>query len=153
MSRNTNLMLLLLLPLAAAPSFVDAYRAVIPASFWMSVRDVHVSDGYEGRSPKLEVDREIKKSFTASWIAEVHAKQENGKFATVCTGNGENLYKPEDSLPQSLDLDWWTYPERCNLGVGTYRVFTVWNVEPHNYPAKRVENTSNTFQIAKPPFG
>jgi hypothetical protein len=140
-------MLLLLLPLAAMPALADVYRAAIPASYWMKVQEVHVSDSYVNRSPRLEVAREIKKQFTASWIAEVHAKQDNGTFATVCTGNGENLYKPEDSLPINLDLDWWTYPKRCNLGPGTYRVFTVWKVEPQNYPTKWVENTSNVFQI------
>jgi hypothetical protein len=126
---------------------IDLYRAAVPASIWMEVSSVRVADTVQGDSPTLEVDREIKRSFSAHWVAEVHKQQIDGSFATVCTGNGRNEYTPKDSLPTNLDLDWWTFPERCMLNVGTYRVLTVWQVSPSNYPTKRVENMSNMFEV------
>lgn len=147
MFKGIHLLLWMIIVIAAVPTAVDIYRTAAPASIWMEVKSVKVSDTYTGVSPAMAVDRTIKRSFTASWVAEVHSRQQDGSFATVCTGSGTNEYKPEDSLPLNIDLDWWTFPEKCKLTEGVYQVLTVWNVKPSNYPTKRVENVSNTFQV------
>jgi hypothetical protein len=141
-------MLLLLLPLAAAPTIVNAYKGLIPASLWLNVTKVYVADAVVGQAPVMDVVRSINHPFKGSWVAEVQKKQPSGDFSAFCTGTGINVYTPQDNLPDAIDLDWWTYPTRCELTPGKYRVETFWIINPANYPTKETSRRSNVFEIA-----
>ncbi|KKJ75459.1 hypothetical protein WH95_18645 [Kiloniella litopenaei] len=144
---NNNYAFCALLILAAAPLVITGLKALIPASHWMEVQSVVVSDAKAGKAPLLSVERSIHKKFTATWVAEIHKKQPSGVFATTCFQDGKNVYTPTDKLPDNIDLNWWTYPTVCDLGEGEYRMVTVWVIAPENFPAKRVEIASNIFKV------
>lgn len=117
-----------------------------PASAWLEVERVYVADASVNSSPIMQVDRTINQSFRGYWIAEVQRKFPSG-FATICTAEGKNLYAPGEGLPESLDLDWWTWPQECRPEPGTYRVATNWQIVVDDYPPKQVSYTSNEFEI------
>jgi hypothetical protein len=127
---------------------------IIASSFYgdprdfLVVRKVHVFDAIEGHSPKMDVERVIRKPFRGEWLADVSRREGSGFYA-VCSGSGKSNYDPADRLPAkaNLDLDWWTYPVRCNLPVGCYEVNTVWTIEAPNVPAMAVRSVSNEFCI------
>lgn len=113
---------------------------------WMVVEKVHVFDAVAGTSPNMEVNRKIVQPFRGTWLAEVNKRGQYG-WTAVCSASGTNYYEPKDNLPDDIDLDWWTYPTKCPLGPGEYRVETVWTIRvPHLYPLE-VMNTSNEFRV------
>lgn len=113
---------------------------------YMIVQEVRVSDSVVGIAPTMDAKRKIIKPFRGTWLAEVNKQGEFG-WTAVCSATGTNYYEPGDNLPDKLDLDWWTYPTKCNLGPGKYRVETVWTIRvPHLYPMD-VTNTSEEFNI------
>lgn len=116
----------------------------LPASYWLEVTNVHVSDAIEGQPRNMVVSRIIKRPFRAKWIAEVE-RWDGSQFEIVqnCTGRGENAYSPENRLPKNLTLAWWVYPTVCVLPAGQYRVETVWTLEN----GKEVRAVSNVFTI------
>ncbi|WP_127524092.1 hypothetical protein [Mesorhizobium sp. Z1-4] len=125
-----------------------AVLALPPASFWFDVERVHVHDAVEGSTPLMDVDRTIKRPFRGHWVATVMRKSGNG-FYTFCTANGENDYSPEAQFPDIIDLNWWTWPTRCVLPVGTYQLRTLWTIEPAIFPTKELRITSNVFRITR----
>lgn len=125
---------------------------IIASSFYgdrddfLVVRKVHVHDAIEGQAPRMVVDRTIRQRFRGTWIVDV-SRREGAGFVAVCSGSGQNNYVPGDQLPANLDLDWWTYPVRCNLPPGCYEVDTVWTIRPPDLPAMEVRRVSNEFCI------
>lgn len=113
---------------------------------WMEVRRVHVFDALEGQAPRMEVERRIKRPFRGTWLAEVSRVGPMGVSA-VCSAAGQNFYEPSDQLPVNLDLDWWTYPTRCNLPPGEYIVDTVWTIRPASVRPMEIAISSNRFFI------
>lgn len=116
-------------------------------SDWLVVRNVKIFDTIEGISPKMEVSRVVRKPFRGQWLAEVSAIHPDGSVSAVCAGSGQNRYEPEDKMPPNLDLDWWTYPIKCNLPVGRYYVDTVWTLRPIGVNPMEVTFTSNEFEV------
>lgn len=117
-----------------------------PASFWFDVRYVRVNDSVAGIPPVMEVDRAIHRDFRADWTATVMRKGAGG-FSTFCVARGGSDYRPDASLPDDLDLDWWTWPTKCVLPPGTYRVKTLWVLHLPIFPDKEVRSTSNVFEV------
>lgn len=139
---------LLWISLAMIPTFVTLYQRAAPASFWLTVNTVHVFDTVVGTSPKMEVDRTVIQPFKADWVAEVEEYDETvGVFSVRCTGKGTNSYTPTDQIPADVDLNWWTWPTKCELQKGKWRVQTLWTIQPPGYPSKEVRITSNTFEV------
>lgn len=122
---------------------------VVPASRWFEVQSVKISDTTEGRAPAMTVVRSIHKPFYGEWIAEVERLNESGSFTMVCQSKGQSNYSPSNDLPSNLDLNWWTYPVKCHLDEGAYRVETVWRVFPTGITPRKVEYTSNIFNVRK----
>ena len=58
--------------------------------------------------------------------------QDDGSTIAICTGDGENIYEPDKSLPASgVTMDWYV-GKKCFLGAGRYRIVTNWNIERQN---------------------
>lgn len=118
----------------------------LPASFWLDVRAVHIDDSFSGAAPRMSVDRIIHRPFKGDWTATVMRKDSLG-FAVYCTANGSADYRPDTSLPEDVNLNWWTWPTVCPLPPGTYLVKTLWVLHLPLFPDKEVRNTSNVFKV------
>lgn len=125
------------------------FAQLVPASHWLRVDRVQVIDAEAMTPPPMIVERQIRREFRATWIVTVMRRNALG-FHVFCTARGENDYRPENVLPEDLDLDWWTWPVQCRLPPGSYYVNTVWTLHPAGYPPKEVRSTSNIFEIHPP---
>jgi hypothetical protein len=127
------------------------FNRLLPASHWLEVTGLHVHDTAAGTSPKMRVDRVIHRPFQADWIVTVMRENWSGNgFSTFCTARGGNDYRPGAQLPDTLDLDWWTWPVRCDLPPGRYRVKTLWRLTLPENVVKDVRVTSNIFSVWRP---
>ena len=126
-----------------------AFLAVViaPASFWLKVDSIRVSDSIVGSPPALDVQRTIVRDFTADWVATVRRAGAHGGFVAVCTASGKNDYIAGAVLPTNLDLDWWTDPVKCKLGPGEYILTTRWILDVPTPWDKVVSGTSNVFTV------
>lgn len=139
--------------------FVLAYpvfAALTPASNWMEVKRIHVSDAQIGTWPKMEVERTIRKQFSGDWTVRLDVKTGEG-FTFYCESRGQTRYLPDAELPPDLDLEWWSLGEfvrnhyakthiPCVILPGTYRLITEWIIRADGYPVKTVAFTSNAFE-------
>lgn len=144
--RGVAVALILFALALAAPSlggFVDRF---VPVSFWFEVRSVHVFDAPAGEDPRMAVDRTIHRPFTARYIAIVRRRGENG-FSHFCSGSDTTDYQPDAAFPDPLTLSWWTWPKRCALPPGTYRLDTLWRIETQTGVVRDLRNRSNEFRI------
>lgn len=124
-------------------SIADAF---MPPDYWLTVSDVRVDDAAVGTAPKMIVDRVIHRRFVGEWVADIERKI-GSSFFVVCSGSGKNTYSPDNVLPETLDLDWWTYPTKCNLPPGEYRVDTTWKIYPERISPRVQRKISNTFKV------
>lgn len=131
--------------LAAA---AQEWRRWVPAEFWFEVRSVHVHDTVAGVSPRMDLDRVIRRPFNARWIVTVMREGPGGGFYTHCTAVGNHDYRPENILPPDLDLDWWTWPRVCELPPGSFRVNAAWFMRIDGWPPKTVRAGSNVFVVS-----
>lgn len=120
---------------------------VVPARLWFEVHSVKIKDTVVGTAPFMVVYRDINAPFYGEWKAEVERKEPDGNFTLVCQAGGKNNYSPQNVLPAPLDLDWWTFPVRCDLPKGAYRLETVWRIFPKGIAAREVRNISNVFEV------
>ena len=120
---------------------------VIPASFWLTVDKVFVHDTVAGSTPLMDVERTIHRQFRAKWIATVLREGRFGTFSAFCSARGVNDYRPDNDLPDVVDLNWWTWPTRCVLPEGRYVLHTLWTIEAPFFPDKEVRIESNVFAI------
>lgn len=124
--------------------------ALTPTWVWFDVKDIHVYDSHVGQTPKMDVEREIRYSFSARWTATVMRKDQYGRFSTYCASTGENDYRPENSIPIPVTLDWWTWPIKCELPAGDYRLNTLWTLDIPFFPKKTLRVVSNEFNVREP---
>jgi hypothetical protein len=122
-------------------------RESTPITRWLEVKSVTVHPTIEGRTPVMTVERAIHREFVGEWSATVRRSTPEG-FQIACSATGSTDYLPGARLPTQLDLDWWTFPVRCNLKAGTYRVDTTWTVRVPGYPDKFLVVRSNLFEVA-----
>lgn len=130
----------------AALAWFAGYAQMMPASHWFRVDRVEVLDADALSIPPMIVERQIRRPFRATWVVTV-MREGGGGFYTFCTARGENDYLPENTLPEDLNLDWWTWPHHCSLPAGRYYVNTAWTLYPAGYPPKEVRIRSNTFAM------
>lgn len=120
-----------------------------PASWWFRVDRVFVHDAVAGSTPMIDVERQIVRPFRGKWIATVQRRNAAGGFYAYCTARNNGDYRPDNALPDTVDLNWWTWPVECRLPIGTYRLNTLWTIQAPLFPDKEVRITSNVFTIAQ----
>ena len=129
--------------------YLSVWPQLAPASYWLRVDRIEVKDAIANNPPGMLVERHIRRPFRGSWIVSVMRESESGGgFYTYCRALGQNDYRPENVLPYALDLDWWTWPDRCPLEAGKYYLNTLWTIEVPGYPPKEVRITSNVFTMS-----
>lgn len=116
------------------------------ASSWFEVRSVFVSDTVVGVPAKITVDRSINQPFIGEWTVTIRQLNERG-YAAFCSATGQVRYSPGAVIPPNADLDWWTWPTKCNLPAGRYHVDTAWQIELAPDVIKIVTNRSNEFEV------
>jgi len=120
---------------------------VVPPARWFEVQSIKVRDATVGYAPSMVVVRNIKRPFYGEWVAEVERMNESGSFTVACQAQGRANYNPGNDLPSNLDLDWWTYPVKCHLEPGKYRLDTSWRVFPSGITPREIHYVSNIFEI------
>lgn len=115
----------------------SSVQQALPASFWFAPGATLVENAREGECPMMVFEREIKRPFQADWVVTILRERRDGNgFRTFATFEGGNDYRPENELPQALDLP-----------PGRYRVNTLWTLELPSGGTREIRRTSNTFQI------
>ena len=120
--------------------------AGIPASLWIDVGSVTVADAIEGEAPKLVVDRTVKRSFAGLRQVELEKKGTRG-FVQIDKAVGGDNYRPDNELPEDLDMDWWTAPKQFRPLPGRYRIETCWTVILTWIKDRRTCVVSNTYTV------
>lgn len=124
---GTGLAVALLAFFVGAPAVTPWF---VPMSHYYELRSVTIADTEVGVSPKVIVDRVIKRDFRGRFEVEI-SRAEGSEFVAwwECGAHGSDWrwYRDEASLPAGLDLDWWMGipPNRaCTFPPGTYKVST-----------------------------
>lgn len=118
-----------------------------PTSVWFEVTSIHVEDSVVGDTPVMVVDRVIHRDFSGEWLAEVERINANGKTTPVCVATGRDRYNDTAVYPDPLTLDWWTFPMKCFLPTGAYRLETTWTLEIPIVGQRVVVARSNRFEV------
>lgn len=138
---------------------------VLPtASWYFDAKAMLVPDAPLGDPVVMAVDREIHRPIHGTWIVTVRKQEgcnegvcENpgtgGGWVVYCNAIGESDYTPRASLPDPLDLEWWT-DGQCRLDEpGRYFITTTWRFYPPGLPGNRRTRplVSNAFRITEVP--
>lgn len=118
-----------------------------PTSVWFEGVNIHIKDSVVGYTPVMEVERTIRRDFNASWLVEVERVTADGKTTPICVATGVNRYNDTAVYPDPLTLDWWTFPTKCFLPSGAYRVETTWTLEIPIVGQRVVVARSNRFEV------
>lgn len=137
--------------MAAASSILEIKRDLAPASDWLAVSEIHVYDAWAGEAPFISVDREIKQPFHGEWFVTVR-RVSDGTNSFACLAEGRADYATDARIPPNSTMDWWTYPARCRLDPGRYRMDTQWRIHAQGFPEKVARARSNTFEIHASPW-
>jgi len=135
----------------AAWGVVLGYSALLsslPASWWFEAGEARVEDAVRGECPSMTFSRDINRTFHAEWTVTIMRQSAGGAWVTFRTHPGANDYRPENGLPDDLNLCWWIWKEGIDLPPGRYRVHTLWRINPTKGRAREVRRTSNPFTIS-----
>lgn len=121
-------------------------RNLTAASHWLVVRQIHVYDTWRGDPPYMTVDRNILRPFHGEWLATVR-NVSDGSLAFACLAEGRADYATDARIPPNITLDWWTFPAKCRLDPGRYRLDTQWRINAQGYPEKTLRVSSNVFEV------
>lgn len=125
---------------------IGAFEYFLPASNWLDVRAIRVSDTTAGTSPSLLIDRTINQVFFADRSVTVLRQTPDG-YNAVCSVADHYDFQPDTNLPKDADLDFWTFPVKCDLKPGQYVVRTLWQIHAFLWMTKEVRSTSNLFTV------
>ena len=125
---------------------VSAFHATLPASWWFDAGTVHVSDARPGECPAMDFDRTIERDFRAEWVVTIMKQRIDGRFTTYGTYTGGNDYRPENVLPDDLNLCWWTWEDDLRLMGGAYKVNTLWVLDVDG-GEREIRRSSNAFRV------
>lgn len=122
-------------------------QAALPASWWFDAGEIRVSDTTvsEPCAP-MSFERTIERPFYAQWAVTIMQRKADGGFTTYQTYSGGNDYRPENQLPDDLNLCWWTWQDTLPLLPGTYRVHTLWKLQVDG-GVREIRRTSNAFKV------
>ncbi|MGL4325482.1 MAG: hypothetical protein ACRCTD_15710 [Beijerinckiaceae bacterium] len=138
----------LIIVIVALGVYRDWNLRSMPASDWMDVHKVVVSDTIEGAAPLIFVERTIRRQFAARWTASVKELTPTGTIGVAgCASAGSGNYEPTSELPSPLTIDWWLYPEKCRPPPGRYVLVTKWKIDLAGDLDKTITTTSSSFQV------
>ena len=118
-----------------------------PASWWLSVNEIHVFDAEAGQPIYMSVDREIHRPFVAEWAVNVRKIYDN-RSTIICVGTGRSDYREDAVYPEDLSLDWWTDGKCKTLNSGKYILTTTWIITGA-FSSKNITVKSNVFEVNK----
>jgi hypothetical protein len=135
---------------AALPAAEAVVAAVIPTGRWLSVVAIEVEDASEGESPRMRVERTIRRDFTGHWT--VTLRRETGEgYASFCVRHGRNDYRAGAALPEATTLDWWMdvppNPACPAIPPGRYVVTIAWTLELPARGPRVARAESNVFEV------
>ena len=116
-----------------------------PASWWLEVRDVNVSDAQKGEPVVMAVDRSIHRAFRGHWSVTVR-QWDGAGWVTYCNAQGSSNYRADARFPVPLTLKWWTDGQCYDLSPGRYKLTTRWVIDT-SLPDKAVAVDSNVFEV------
>ena len=116
------------------------------ADNWFRVSGITVPDVEHGQPIILSVSRTISRPFVGSWFSTVRSINPTGT-EIVCAATGGTSYRTDAQLPKPTTLDWWTYPVKCQLPPGQYRLDTTWQFDVATGVTKTVTSESNIFRV------
>jgi hypothetical protein len=132
------------------PVTIPYLKQIVPIEFWFEVRSVVVSPVQAGEIPHVQVDRMIRRPFTANWIVTLRRGEGDG-FSVYCSRQGRNDYRPFAELPPETDLNWWMDippKDKCPVLLpGTYIVTFAWQIEIEGIAPRIVRIDSNIFEV------
>jgi hypothetical protein len=118
-----------------------------PASWWLEVRDVNLSDAQQGGPVVMAVDRSVHRSFRGHWSVTVR-QWDGAGWVTYCNAQGSSNYRADARFPVPLTLKWWTDGQCYDLSPGKYRITTRWQIDAP-LPSKTVTAESNVFEVTQ----
>ncbi|WP_424927668.1 hypothetical protein [Amaricoccus tamworthensis] len=111
-----------------------------------------MSDSRVGKSPRVEVVREVRRSVNAGWTVTLHKVTPAG-LELVCARSGNTDFRANWITPKNTDLNWWmNVPVNppCNpVVVGSYVVTMVWTLQANGFPPKVTRGMSNKFEVTE----
>ena len=113
---------------------------------WFKVSSITIPDADRGSPIYMTVNRVIARPFVGAWVATIRRITEEGTEVS-CVSYGTSSYRKDAVLPKPTLLDWWTYPIKCDLDKGRYRLDTVWQFDVAAGVTKTVTAESNVFQV------
>lgn len=143
------------------PVGAEYARKSQPASNWLELGDIRVSDTSVGESPIMSAKRRIKSNFRAELIVSLRKVEAHDNpatpameadWVTVCDRVTVHNYRPESQPPDVGTLDYWTgVPPNipCVPTEPGPHIVTVW-VEIMTESGPRIITAeSNVFQVTK----
>lgn len=118
-----------------------------PASLWLDMRSIRISDSKPGIAPAMFVDRSINLSFGGNRTVVVMRKNLNG-FSYFCSTQGYFDFVAGSPVPTDINLSQWMTRDDCVLPAGQYIVQFSWDIRVLGALDKYVRVTSNVFTIA-----
>jgi len=139
-----------LVPIVLALVLVGYHlMTIIPGgSWWLRVNRMTAFDAPAGASVVMEVDRELRRPFTADWRVLVRQWQDDG-WLIVCLASGGGDYRPDAVLPSPLMLDWWTDGQCTHPPAGQLMISTVWTINTALPGVRTVVAESNVFRVSE----
>lgn len=124
-----------------------AVAAWIPASWWLTIHTLEVSDAYEGQPIVVSYDRTFHRQVRGSWVAVVYREGGQGRFYAYCApARGSSIYHPDIGVPDTMSLG-WLFQMTCPVRPGRYFLRVTYYLEPVFLPEKSVTATSNVFTV------
>lgn len=125
----------------------NAQQYFYPLVNVFEVRSIIVRDAAEGTDPDVEIDRIVKRPFTAQRSVEIDLILEDKRYL-VCEYFGLRNYDPAD-VATSVKLSWYV-GKKCPLAPGKYMMTTTWIIDYGlPFPAKLIY-VSPRFNIGQP---
>lgn len=128
--------------------YEQTVRDSAPASEYLEVNQISIPNFVEGDNPIFSYDRIIKKTFSATWTAEI---QLAGTNTAVCPSTHTANYSPDKKLPAGgPTLNWFMQREPlpdCIIGPGNYRLYVCWTIDRLDAVDARMCKASNVFTV------
>ena len=125
----------------------STFQAALPAAWWFDAGAVRVFDTTVSEPcARMDFDRVIEREFYAQWTVTLMKQNGTGGYFTYDTFSGANDYRPENELPEQLDLCWWSWADTLRLLPGTYKVHTLWKLQVDG-GTREIRRTSNAFEV------